>query len=97
MIHDWEDEAAVRVLKACRRAMDAEARLLLVERVLDDEPAPSTTNQNHALSDLNMMVRTGGLERTASEFSRLLAHAGLEFTAVIPTASPRTIIEARPV
>jgi hypothetical protein len=97
VIHDWEDASAVQVLRACRRAMGADARLLLVERVLDDEPAPSTTNQNHALSDLNMMVRTGGLERTAGEFRGLLGQAGLELTAVIPTASPRTIIEARPV
>lgn len=96
VIHDWDDEASVRVLKACRRAMGADARLLLVERVLDDAPAPTTMNQNHALSDLNMMVRTGGLERTAGEFRGLLAQAGLELTAVIPTGSPRTIIEARP-
>ena len=97
VIHDWEDAAAIRVLRACRRAMGADARLLLVERVLEDEPAPTTTNQNHALSDLNMMVRTGGLERTAGEFRSLLTQAGFEVTAVIPTASPRTIIEARPV
>jgi hypothetical protein len=89
--------AAVRVLKACRRAMGADARLLLIERVLDDDPQSTTANQNHALSDLNMMIRTGGLERTAGEFRSLLARAGLEVTAVIPTASPRTIVEARPV
>jgi len=97
VIHDWHDEAAIRVLRACRRAMGADARLLLIERVLDDEPAPSTMNQNHALSDLNMMVRTGGLERTAGEYRSLLAQAGLELAAVIPTGSPRTILEARPV
>jgi len=97
VIHDWEDEAAIRVLRACRQAMGAEARLLLIERVLDDAPAPTTMNQNHALSDLNMMVRTGGLERTAGQYRSLLTRAGLELTAVIPTASPRTIVEARPV
>ena len=97
VIHDWDDAAAIRVLRACRRAMRPEARLLLIERVLDDEPASTTMNQNHALSDLNMMVRTGGLERTVGEYRSLLAQSGLELTAVIPTASPRTIVEARPV
>ncbi len=48
------------------------------------------------LMDLNMLVVTGGRERTAKEFEKVLAEAGFETTRVIPTKSPFSLVEARP-
>jgi O-methyltransferase domain len=48
------------------------------------------------LMDLNMLVMTGGLERTESEFRSLFERSGYRLTAVRPTASPFSVIEARP-
>ena len=70
IVHDWDDEAAVRILATCRTAMDGDARLLLGEQVLPDGPAPSRAKR----SDLEMLV-IRGRERTESEYAELLERA----------------------
>ena len=44
--------------------------------------------------DVNMLVVTGGRERTAAEFAALFARAGLTPGRVIPTGSRISILEA---
>lgn len=93
IIHDWEDEKAIRILKNCRTHMQPNGRLIIVDCVVpeNDEPDFSKT------FDLNMMVMTGGKERTAAEFEHLLATAGFKLLRVIPTDLPTSIVEAQPV
>jgi hypothetical protein len=45
--------------------------------------------------DIHMMVATGGMERTATEYRELLARAGLQLARIVPTASQFSVIEAR--
>jgi O-methyltransferase domain len=91
IIHDWDDDRACRILSLIREQMNPEARVLLCELVVPDEPGPSPAK---AL-DIEMLALTpGGRERTAAEFSRLLARSGLRLTRVIPTQSPLSVIEA---
>jgi hypothetical protein len=96
VVHDWEDARAAAVLRNCRRAMHGRARLILVERVLPDRIEPAPAAQPLVLSDLNMMVRTGGRERTAGDFAALLAGAGLRLARVVPTGGPVSAVEAVP-
>jgi len=63
IIHDWNDEAALKILKNCRRAVRPDGTLLIVEAVLTPSTDPAT-----ALMDMLMMVLTSGRERTESEF-----------------------------
>ncbi|MDO9712825.1 methyltransferase [Paracraurococcus lichenis] len=97
ILHDWDDESALAILRNCRRAMSDGARLLLVERVLPERVASGSNVRTLLLSDLNMLVRNGGRERTAAEFSALLGAAGLRLTQVIPTGTPFSVVEALPV
>src|SRR5205807_3135083 len=62
IIHDWNDEAALRILKNCRRAIHSDGTLLLAETVLSPSTDPAS-----ALMDMLMMVLTNGRERTESE------------------------------
>ncbi len=48
------------------------------------------------LMDLNMLVMTGGRERTVKEFEAVFTRAGFEMTRVIPTNSPFALLEAKP-
>ena len=91
IIHDWNDEAALKILKNCRRAIHPDGRLLVVEAVLTRSTDPAT-----ALMDMLMMVLTSGRERTESEFRSLLQEASFSMAQVIRSASV-TIIESRPV
>lgn len=91
VIHDWEDEEATAILKACRRAMPATATLILIERIV----APANEVPAIKFSDLNMLVLPGGRERTREEFSDLFARSGFELMRVVP-AGILNVIEARP-
>lgn len=91
IIHDWNDEAALRILKNCRRAIHSDGTLLLAETVLSPSTDPAS-----ALMDMLMMVLTNGRERTESEFRSLLQEAGFSMVQVI-RAGGVSIIESRPV
>ena len=90
VLHDWDDARAIEILGNCRRAMAADGRVLIVERLIADDPAAAVPV---LLSDLNMMVFTGGLERTNAEYGELLTRAGLKPGRVQPVAAPYGIIE----
>ncbi|MDF5709087.1 MAG: methyltransferase [Nostoc sp. S4] len=91
IIHDWDDEKAIAILKNCHQAMLQHGTLLLFETVIP----PGNASSFSKLFDLNMLVMTGGRERTEKEYQVLLLHAGFQLTQVIPTPSPISIIEAR--
>ena len=89
IIHDWDDEKAVTILRNCRRAMPQQAKLLLIEAVIP----PGNTPSFHKFMDLNMLVMTGGCERTEAEYQALLEAAGFRLTGIIPTQSEMRVIE----
>jgi hypothetical protein len=92
VIHDWYDAEAVAILRSCRAAMRPGAKLLLIETVV-----PEGNDYAYAkLLDLLMLVYPGGQERTLAEYRTLLATAGFELRAVIPTASSVSLLEAVP-
>ncbi|HME82244.1 MAG TPA: methyltransferase, partial [Candidatus Eremiobacteraceae bacterium] len=91
VLHDWQDDKAALILRNCRRAMSENAVLLAIEMVVPDDAGPSLAK----LSDIEMLVCTGGRERTLAEYDALFAGAGLRRTAAHETRSPFTLIEAR--
>ena len=89
IIHDWEDEQAVEILRTVRRAGGT---LLVVERVL----GPPNEGPETKLGDLNMLVGPGGRERTIEEFRSLFDAAGYELVGATPTESGHYVIEGAP-
>lgn len=73
VLHNWDDGAAARLLRTCRRAMPRHAVLAMIERTLDDD-AP---DEAAVRSDLNMLVSLGGRERSFGELDDLARGAGL--------------------
>ena len=94
VIHDWADEKAVAILKVVRSVLPAKGRLLLFETMIRDGNRLSYP----LLSDLNMVIRTGGCERSEPEYRALYKAAGFKLTRAIETPSPTgmTIIEGKP-
>jgi len=97
VIHDWPDDRAITILKACRRAMEPDAKLLLVERMMLERLTASAQSESIARSDLHMLVALGAQERTPAEFEVLLRAAGLATLRLIETGGDYQIIEAGPV
>ena len=93
ILHDWEDEDAVRILRRCRTAIPDHGAVIVVERDL----GAANESADAKFSDLNMMVGPGGRERTREEFATLLAAGGFALQSATPTAIDLTVFEARPV
>jgi hypothetical protein len=93
VVHDWDDEEAVAILRTCRRAMPDGSTLLLVEALLPERAAddPAAIRM-----DLHMLALLHGRERTREQFAGLLGKAGLRLVGVVPTAAGVHVIEARP-
>lgn len=80
VLHDWDDAAALAILRRCREAMAPGARLSVVERLMPERILPSAPHRALARSDLNMLVGPGGRERSLAEYTELLAQAQLQVT-----------------
>jgi hypothetical protein len=87
IIHDWDDQRCIRVLKNCVAMMPAEGRVLCVDRVLP--PLGDTTAAGAKLLDMLMMVSLPGHERTEAEWRSLYSQAGLRLAAITPI-NPRS-------
>ena len=90
IIHDWDDERALTILRNIKQAMNPGGRVLLVESVI----AEGNAQDFGKLMDIEMMVSPGGKERTAAEYEELFARAGFRMTRIVPTKSAYSVIEA---
>jgi O-methyltransferase/methyltransferase family protein len=93
VIHDWNDQDSLRILRNCRMAVPKGGALLLVEHDLPQDNSPARGQ----FIDVTMMVLTGGKERTVAEYRSLLESAGFRLTHSLPTSSGFNVIEALPV
>jgi hypothetical protein len=92
IIHDWNEEQCLTILGHCRKVIEPEGRLLIVETVL---PTGDTPHQGK-LQDMVMLVLPGGQERTEPEYASLLDKSGFRLVRVVPTDSVVSVVEAVP-
>lgn len=92
ILHDWPDTDALRILRACKASLPADARLLVIDAVL----RPGNEADPNKMLDVGIMALTRGRERTAADFQRLFADAGLQLLRILPPVAPSTmsIVEA---
>jgi SAM-dependent methyltransferase len=93
VIHDWDDARAVTILKNCHRAMGPQGKLLIVEGIYPSRIDKSDASRGAASNDVNMLVCTGGRQRSEAEFRSLYAAAGFKLTSIVPTQVRVSIIE----
>lgn len=89
ILHDWEDEDCIRILRTCRRAMAEGAALLVVEREL----GPPNETPESKFSDLNMLVSPGGREREPEAYAALFAAAGFRYVGFTPSPAQTGVFE----
>lgn len=94
ILHDWDDEKAVKILTCCRKAMRKDSILLVTENILkEDENQPDFGK----VLDINVLTLMGGRVRTREEYRKIFKDAGLDLIRVIPTPSPFSLLEAKPI
>ena len=92
IIHDWPDELCLKILKACRKSVNAGGKLLVVDAVIQ----PGNDFSPGKFLDLQMLIFPSGSERTEKQFRDLFAAAGWKLNRIIPTAAPDSIVEGTP-
>jgi hypothetical protein len=89
ILHDWEDEICIRILKNISRTMTANSRLWVVEYLLEPGPGFSVAK----LLDIEVLVMGGGRERTMDEYKALLGSVCLEVSRIVPTNRGPVLLE----
>lgn len=90
IIHDWNDERAIKILQTIHRVIKPDGKLLLSEMVIPEgnDPHPGK------MLDLEMLTSAGGVERTEAEYADLFERSGFRLNRIVPTMSPHSVIEA---
>lgn len=96
VIHDWDDAKAADILRRCRAVVPADGRLLIVEGVYPARIDASLPSRGAAANDVNMLVCTGGKQRSEAEFAALLAASGFRLERILPTPTGICVVEAAP-
>src|SRR5439155_11548900 len=80
ILHDWDDENSLKILRNCHAAMQPGGKLLVIDAVI----APGNEPSMGKMLDIEMLL-IGGRERTEAEFRKLFETAGFELTRIVPT------------
>ena len=91
IIHDWSDNDALKILRACRKAISPDGKLLVSTSLLKSSNETDRAN----FMDIYMMLY-GGCERTEAQLRTLLDDAGFSLKRVIPTSIRSFILESEP-
>ncbi len=84
VLHDWEDEKALKILTHCKNALKPRGTLYILEILQND-------TQAHLLS-LNMLAICKSYERTLEEYQILLKKAEFNIKAIYPLNNLQKII-----
>jgi hypothetical protein len=90
ILHGWDDNACINILKNCRQAIQLGGRVIVIEYMLGEVSKPGLGT----LMDLHMMVMSLGRERSVSEYQSLFERAGFGRVNVIPANMSTVILEA---
>jgi hypothetical protein len=90
IIHDWDDDLSIKILRSCREQLGQNGRVLVVESVI----APGNDFAFSKWLDLTMLTIPEGQERTAEEYRTLFTAAGLRLNRIVPTTGEISILEA---
>ncbi len=98
IIHNWDDERSVAILKNCRDAISRDGKLLLIESVMPAQINASAGQEPWTMLDMHMLVTFSGRERTEDEFQALFAAANFNLAHILllPGATGLSLIEAIP-
>jgi 2,7-dihydroxy-5-methyl-1-naphthoate 7-O-methyltransferase len=91
VLHDWDDEDAVRILKRCADGASATGKVLVLEDAIGVDPSATADTTG----DLRMLCYCRGRDRSLDQLAELATSAGLRVSSVRPAGS-RAIVELCP-
>lgn len=105
IMHDWNDEDCIKILKNCRKAIPDTGKVIIVDVVLDADQGDNTDKKRKkavdpivgTVFDLVMVAHSsGGKERSEKEWKRILLEGGFSRYNIIEIPALQSVIEAFP-
>ncbi|XP_060676160.1 acetylserotonin O-methyltransferase-like [Ziziphus jujuba] len=101
VLHDWEDDECIQILKKCREAIPKEkGKVIMVEAVIlekDDAKEEDDLSDVKLMLDMVIMAHTNtGKERTLKDWVYVLGQAGFSRHTIRPIDAIQSVIEAFP-
>ncbi|EOA31966.1 hypothetical protein CARUB_v10015208mg [Capsella rubella] len=95
ILHDWDDEDCVKILKNCWKSLPIKGKVIILGMVMPIEPKSDDTSSNIMFGmDAFMLTQTsGGQERTLSQFEGLASRSGFIRCELICVAYSYSVIE----
>ena len=93
VLHDWNDDQALEILRVIRKAISPEGRLLLLEMIV---PTGNVRHISKAADISMLLLFGGGRERTEHEFVELLRAAEFKLMRVERGRGVANVIIATP-
>jgi hypothetical protein len=95
ILHDWDDEHVLRILRNVRAAAGGHSRLVVIEQIIPESLTTSVADQDVIRADL-VMMSVGGKERTEAEYRALFADSGWNVARIVPTRTMFSLIDGTP-
>ncbi|CAN6300630.1 unnamed protein product [Urochloa humidicola] len=98
ILHDWEDDECVKILKNCKQAIpprDAGEKIIIIDMVVRSEPSDIKHLETQVLYDISIM-NINGVERDEQKWKKIFLEAGFKDYKIIPILGVRSIIELYP-
>ncbi|KAH6764042.1 hypothetical protein C2S51_015291 [Perilla frutescens var. frutescens] len=97
ILHDWSDEACVKLLEKCKEAITPNGgKVIVVEMILDDKKGDHKATETQLFFDALMMTANIGKERSEKEWANLFFAAGFKTYKIHPVLRLRSVIEVFP-
>ncbi|WVY89644.1 hypothetical protein V8G54_035158 [Vigna mungo] len=96
ILHDWNDEECVRILKKCKEAISKkgkEGKVIIIDMVMDNEVKDEEYVETQLFFDMLMMVLVKGKERNEKEWVRLFSSVGFNNYTITPVLGSRSLIQ----
>ncbi|KAL2328154.1 hypothetical protein Fmac_021581 [Flemingia macrophylla] len=94
ILHDWNDEQCVKILKNCKKAI--KSKVIVIDMVLDSEKGDDKSIETQHFIDMVVMVLYPGKERNEKEWAKLIFSAGFSDYKISPVLGLRSLIEIYP-
>ncbi|KAJ1265711.1 hypothetical protein BS78_08G097000 [Paspalum vaginatum] len=98
VLHDWDHDDCVKILKNCRKAIpprEAGGKVIIINMVIGAGISDSKHREMQAMFDVYMML-VNGMERDEQEWKDIFSEAGFSNYRIIPVLGVRSIIEVYP-
>ncbi|KAJ4723239.1 O-methyltransferase [Melia azedarach] len=99
ILHDWNDEECVKILKKCKEAITSNGKVgkvIIIDMIRENKKGDDESSETQLFFDMLMMVFLNGKERDEKEWTELFQKAGFSDYKINPILGLRSLIEIYP-